>query len=178
MRNRPVFHTSLIALLGLVLTAALPSCAGYQVASQRPAALTHVRSIRVPLFENKTLIPRGEALATNSVIDAITSDGTYRIATADTADATLHGTIESVTYSQVRSTRLDTLRSEELENKVTIEWELRDAKNPLKVLASGKAHGTSRFAITANLQTARTNALPDAIQRAATQIVGRLTDDF
>ena len=38
--------------------------------------------------------------------------------------------------------------------------------------------GTSRFAIDSNLQTARTNALPDAMQRAATQVVGRLTDDF
>ncbi len=144
----------------------------------RPQALAHVQNIRVVLFENKTLIPRGEVIATNSIIDALASDGTYRLANDSHADATLQGTVETVTYNQVRSTRLDTLRSEELENRVSIRWELRDGKNPMKVLASGRASGTSRFAIDSNLQTARTNALPDAMQRAATQVVGRLTDDF
>ena len=144
----------------------------------RPQALTHVKSIRVELFDNKTLIPRGSALATNSVIDAIARDGTYRIDHDSNADATLFGIVQSVNYNQVSSTRLDTLRSEELENVITLRWELRDAKNPLKVLAQGSATGSSRFAVDANLQTARTSALPDALQRAATQIVGRLTDDY
>ena len=179
MRYSLFCHSSVIRLLcASLLLVSLPSCAGYQLARQRQKALTHVSSIRVPLFENKTLTPRGEVLATNSVVDAITVDGTYRIASDANADATLHGTIESITYNQVRSTRLDTLRSEELENTVVISWKLVDAKNPLKILASGKAKGSSRFAITANLQSARSNALPDAMQRAATQVVGRLTDDF
>jgi hypothetical protein len=175
---RPVTPHSLLLLAVSLCLAALSSCAGYRMEGRRPQALADVQNIRVLLFENKTLIPRGEVLATNSVIDALASDGTYRIAHDSNADATLHGTVETVTYNQVRSTRLDTLRSEELENNVTIRWELRDGKNPMKVLASGKALGTSRFAIDSNLQTARTNALPDAMQRAATQVVGRLTDDF
>lgn len=160
------------------LTLLLCSCAGYHLQGQRPKALRHVDSIRVEMFENKTLIPRGEALATNSLVDALCADGSYRVADTDHADAVLQGRIESITYNQVTSTRLDTLRSEELQNNITIIWELRDAQNPLKILAQGKAIGTSRFAIDSNLQTARTNALPDAMQRAATQVVGRLTDDF
>lgn len=175
---RPVSLRSLLPLALTLCLAALTSCAGYRMEGRRPQALAQVQNIRVVLFENKTLIPRGEVLATNSVIDAIASDGTYRIAHDSNADAILHGKLETVTYNQVRSTRLDTLRSEELENNVTIRWELRDGKNPMKVLSSGKAVGTSRFAIDANLQTARTNALPDAMQRAATQVVGRLTDDY
>lgn len=181
MSIRTLHHCkpTITALLAAALVATgLSSCAGYKLQSQKPQALSHVQSIRVPLFENKTLVPRGEVLATNSVVDALTSDGTYRIASDANADAILQGTVESVRYNQVRSTRLDTLRSDELENTVTIRWELRDAKNPLKILSSGKAEGSSRFAIDANLQTARTNALPDAMQRAATQVVGRLTDDY
>jgi hypothetical protein len=172
--NRPL--GTLLSMVMLLI--GLNSCAGYKLTGQRPQALAHVQSIRVPLFENKTLIPRGEVLATNSIVDAITRDGTYRIADDSKADASLHGSVESVAYNQVRSTRLDTLRSEQLENTIIIRWELRDAKNPLKVLARGKAEGSSRFAIDGNLQTARTNALPDAMQRAATQVVGRLTDDY
>jgi hypothetical protein len=173
---------SQVTIASIVTTLALAfvssSCAGYRLQSGRPAALSHVKSIHVPMFENKTLIPRGDVMATNSVIDAITIDGTYRIATADKADAVLRGTIESVSYDQVRSTRLDTLRSEEMENTVTLKWTLYDGANPLKILSSGKAKGSSRFAIDSNLQTARSNALPDALQRASKQVIGRLTDDY
>jgi hypothetical protein len=175
---RHLLSPTALLLAALTCVTSLVSCAGYRLEGRRPQALAHVKNIRVPLFENKTLIPRGEALATNTVIDAIASDGTYRIADASTADAVLHGTVESVRYSQVRATRLDTLRSEEMENTITFRWELRDARNPIKVLAKGKATGTSRFAIDANWQTARTSALPDAMQRAAKEVVGRLTDDY
>jgi Lipopolysaccharide-assembly len=168
----------MIRFLALTSCFALFSCTGYQLQSDRPQALANVKSINVPLFANKTLIPRGETLATNSVIDAIAIDGTYRIVSDHKADAILRGTIESISYRQVRSTRLDTLRSEDMENTFVISWELCDARNPMKILARGKAKGSSRFAIDSNLQTARTNAMPDAMQRAATQIVGRLTDDF
>ena len=168
----------MIRYLSLASCFALLSCTGYQLQSDRPHALAQVKSINVPLFANKTLIPRGETLATNSVIDAIANDGTYRIVSDHKADAILRGTIESVNYRQVRSTRLDTLRSQDMENIFIISWQLCDANNPLKILAQGKARGASRFAIDSNLQTARTNAMPDAMQRAATQIVGRLTDDF
>jgi hypothetical protein len=169
---------SRIFLSSLAMVYLASSCAGYRLEGRRPQALQNVRQIRVEMFDNKTLIPRGEALATNAVIDALSADGTYHLATVEKADATLHGTIDSITYNQVTSTRLDTLRSEEFENNITISWVLRDANNPLKILASGKATGSSRFAIDSNLQTARTNALPDALQRAATQVVGRLTDDY
>lgn len=170
-----IFRFSGVALFSVVLSC----CTGYQLQSGRPAAMAHVTKIHVPLFENKTLIPRGEVLATNSVIDAIVADGTYRLASAADADAILIGSVQSVSYSQVRATRLDTMRSEEMENTINIKWELRgNHTQNMKVLSSGKARGSSRFAIDANQQTARQNALPDAFQRAATQVVGRLTDDF
>ena len=177
MNASPFFHR--LALLSplVCLGFASISCTGYQLQTGRPQALTHVKKISVPLFENKTLVPRGEILATNSVVDAITNDGTYHIATLHEADAILEGTMESITYSQVRSTRLDTLRSEEMENSLTLHWQLLDARTR-RVISTGKAIGSSRFAIDANQQTARQNALPDALQRAASQVVGRLTDDF
>ena len=168
--------TAALALLAISVLSC--SCAGYRLQSGRPRALTNINRIHVPLFENKTLIPRGEVLATNSVIDAITIDGTYRVTTDEKADAVLRGTVESVSYEQVRSTRLDTLRSEEMKNTVTLKWELHDAVNPLKILRSGKAKGSSRFSIDANLQTAQSNALPNALQRASKQVIGRLTDDY
>ena len=79
---------------------------------------------------------------------------------------------------QLRTERLDTLRPSELGNHVVIDWELKDAGDPTKVLARGTATGVSRFFVGDNIQTARTNALPDACRQAANDIASNLGDGF
>ena len=61
---------------------------------------------------------------------------------------------------------------------MSIDWELRDAKDPTKLLASGKSDGSSEFFAASNLQTARNNALPDAFQRAGVALVSRLANGY
>lgn len=156
----------------------LVSCAGYHMGGSKPARLAHVRSIHVPLFENDTLLVRADAFATNSAVDALTRDGTYRIATDSNADAVLDGRVEKVEYNQVSSSRTDTLRSEELNMEITIAWVLRDAKNPALILMKGRSKGDTRFFAQGNLQVARTNALPDALRRATESMTTRLADGF
>lgn len=162
----------------LALSLLLTSCAGYHLGGSKPSHLSHVKSIHVPLFENDTLLIRAESLATNSAVDAITRDGTYSIGTAGSADAVLEGTVTQVDYSQVRSARLDTLRSEELGMEVTISWVLRDADNPTRILEQGESKGNTRFFAGGNLHVARTNALPDALRRATESMVMRFSDGF
>jgi outer membrane lipopolysaccharide assembly protein LptE/RlpB len=156
----------------------LTSCAGYHLGGSKPAHLVETNSIYVPLFKNDTLLVRAESIATNYAVDALISDGTYAIASADNADAVLEGKITKVTYTQARASRLDTLRSDELNMQVTIAWKLRDANNRLNVLESGVSQGKTRFFARGNLNTARMNALPDAIQRATEAMVTRLADGF
>ena len=67
---------------------------------------------------------------------------------------------------------------EELANTVTLHWSLRDAKNPTKILATGSSTGISQFYVAANLQTARNNALPDALEKAAEAVVSRLANGY
>jgi hypothetical protein len=165
---------SLLLLSALAFT----SCAGYQLGGAKPAVLRDVHSISVPMFHNDTLHPRAEALATSAAVEAIVSDGTYRIASDSKADAVLEGHLHEIQYTPLRSTRLDTLRPEELQNTVVLNWKLTDARNPGKVLASGSSVGTSRFFVDSNLQTSRNNALPDALQRASEAMVSRLSNGF
>ncbi|QJE98136.1 LPS assembly lipoprotein LptE [Luteolibacter luteus] len=167
-----------LALLLPAIALALSSCAGYQLGGAKPAVLKDVHNISVPMFHNDTLHPRAEALATSAAADAIVQDGTYRITSLDKADAVLEGTVHTVDYMAIRTTRLDTLRPEELQNTVTINWKLKDAKDPTKMLASGISTGTSRFFVDSNLQTSRTNALPDALQRATEEMVSTLANGF
>jgi len=163
----------------LLLTAlAFTSCAGYQLGGAKPAILRDVNQITVPMFRNETLHPRAEALATSAATDAVVRDGTYKITSLDQADAILEGTVRSIDYTPLRSTRLDTLRPEELQNTVTLTWVLKDARDPTKTLASGSSTGSSRFFVDSNLQTSRTNALPDALERASEAMISRIANGF
>lgn len=163
-----------LLLIALVAT----SCTGYQLGGAKPAVLKDVRNITVPMFRNDTLHPRAETLATSAAIDALVLDGTYTITGIDKADAVLEGTLYTIDYTPLRSTRLDTLRPEELQSRTTIRWVLKDARDPTKVLASGSSSGSSSFFVSSNLQTSRNNALPDALQRACTSMVSRLANGF
>jgi hypothetical protein len=154
------------------------SCAGYQLGGTKPPSLAGVKTVAVPMFANGTQEPRAEALATTAVTDAFVRDGTYRLADRDSADAVLEGKLAGIHYSTLRGSRLDSLLAEELTNEVRIEWTLRDARDPTKILASGSSVGQSSFFADSNLQTARRNALADAFGRAGTQLVSRLASGY
>lgn len=132
----------------------------------------------MPMFTNGTQEPRAEALATTAVTDAIVRDGTYRLADRGSADAVLEGKLLRIRYSTLRGSRLDSLLAEELTNEVMIEWTLRDAKDPTKILATGSSVGQSSFFVDSNLQTARRNALPDAFGRAGANLVSRIASGY
>ncbi len=165
-------------LLPLLLIPLLSSCVGYQLGGVKPKSLARVQHIAVPMFKNSTQHPRAEAVATSAVTSQLLQDGTYRIASAGNADAILEGTIHRIQYTQLRATRLDTLRPEELQNTVTLVWVLKDARDPTKILASGSTTGSSRFFVDGNLQTSRNNALPDAMERAGEALVSTLANGF
>lgn len=170
-------HSSPV-LLVLAAALALAGCAGYRVGGVKPAPLATVRTIAVPMFANSTQHPRAEALATSAVANALVQDGTFRIGTIDQADAILEGKLKKINYRQIRGTRRDTLFPEELANTVTLEWKLRDARDPTRILAAGVSSGTSQLFVSSNLQTARNNALPEALERAGEDLVARLGNGY
>lgn len=169
---------TLINLARLAPLLTLASCAGYHLGGMKPASLAGVKTIAVPMFANDTQHPRASALATSAVTNSLVQDGTYRLSTTDKADAVLEGKLARIQYRQIRGTRFDSAYPEELANTVTIEWTLRDAKDPTKVLAKGKAEGISQLFVSANLQTARNNALPEALDRASEALVSRIANGY
>jgi len=168
---KPIYLLALPLLL-------LSSCAGYRLGGVKPASLSAVNTISVPMFKNETQHPRAEALATSAVAAALSQDGTYKIASSDNADAILEGRLQKISYTSIRGSRLDTLLPEELHNEVEIAWVLKDAKDPTKVLATGKSAGRSQLFVDSNLQTARNNALPDALERAGESLVSTLANGY
>lgn len=164
---------AITALASLLLS----GCFGYQLGGAKPSALAGVHSIAVPMFTNETLEPRVGVLATNAAVNALAADGTYKISSKAEADAILEASVTKIDYIQIRASRLDTLRPEELENIVTVEWKLIDRQSG-RLLDSGAALGTSRFFLDPNAQTSRTNALPDAVENAGRSIASQLGDGF
>lgn len=163
--------------LFLILVAGLlSSCSGYRFGGQKPQHLATIHSITVPLAKSRVVFPRVEAITTNTAVDALVRDGTYRLSRAGESDATLLLTLEDLSYRQVRSSTVDVLRSEELQIQVTVSYRLLDAKRPGVVLDEGEGRGHSRLFVDDNLQTARVNALPDALDRATLSIIARLAD--
>lgn len=162
----------------MLLALVMVSCAGYRLGGSKPPSLAKVERISVSMLENGTLHPRAEALATSAVTHALTQNGTYRISHLDQADAVLEGAVASVEYNALRGSRLDALAAEELTNTVRINWKLRDARDPTRLLASGVSTGSSSFFVDSNLQTARQNALPDAFERAAQNLVLKISSGY
>ncbi len=162
----------------IILCLFIVSCTGYQLGGSKPSNLSHVKRLYVPMFENDTLFARAETHATNSVVDALTRDGTYQIVSSESADAILKGRITDLDYGQVSSIRTDSLRSEELSLTIHIDWALVDASNPSRFLMKGRSTGRTTFFARGNLNIARTNALPDALQRACESLSSRVADGF
>jgi len=163
--------------LGL-LSVILSSCAGYKLGGSKPPSLAGVERISVSMLENGTLHPRAEAIATSAVTAALVQNGTYRLSELDRADAVLEGQVTSIDYSALRGSRRDALTAEELTNTVRIDWLLKDARDPTRVLASGTSMGQSSFFVDSNLQLARQNALPDALDRAAQNLILKLSSGY
>ncbi len=164
----------LLVLLSVILS----SCAGYQLGGAKPPSLASVERISVSILVNGTLHPRAEAIATSAVTAAVVQNGTYRLSDLDRADAILEGEVASIEYSPLRGSRLDAMAAEELTNTVRISWRLMDARDPTRLLASGSSSGQSTFFVDSNLQTARQNALPDAFERAAQNLILRLASGY
>lgn len=164
--------------IALALVLAASSCAGYRIGSHKPPSLASVQRIAVPMFRSNSLHPRAEALATSATANALVTDGTYRLASTADADAILEGTLTEVNYQPVRGSRTDTLLPEELDTRVTLNWQLRDARNPTRILANGISYGSSQIFVSSNLQTARQNSLPEAMSRAADSLVSQLANGY
>lgn len=163
-------------LAATLCIAAFSSCSGYQLGSSKPAELSAVSSIYIPLFENHTQEQRLAALVTNSMVDSVTRDGTYRIGSQDNCDAELVATIKTIHYSSRRSSQFDSLLASELYLELDVEWSLVDQRNT--ILAKGKTSGRSQFSLSDKQQLSRANAMSDAAKDAAKQITLRLANGF
>ncbi len=163
--------------LTLLLAGFLSGCAGYQIGPAKPAYLAEIHSIAVPIFRNKTLEPRIEAIVTNSVIQQIQQDGTYTIAPEASADAILEGTIDTIVRRRARSVRGNVDATREFNLGVNIGYKLLN-RTTGAVLKSERVNGTTSYFVGNDLQQQERQAVVLAAQDAAVRLTSRISEGW
>jgi hypothetical protein len=93
---------SFVFLAALLSSFFLAGCSHYSVSGSLPA---HIKTAAVPLFQNETVEPGIVQEVTETVIDAIISNGSMKVVGESQADAVVYGSIKNVrdeadTYSK------------------------------------------------------------------------------
>ena len=160
----------------LLLSFLFGGCGGYQLGPATPRYLRNVHSIAVPTFTNNTLEPRLEVLVTNTAIKQFQQDGTFRIANADAADATLKCEIIGVGRTPARSVRGNVLSTTEFSLTLTVKYTLTGSDG--KQLTAGAASGSTSFFVGTDVNTDQRQALPLAAEEMARHLVSQLSEGW
>lgn len=107
----------------LLLLAVLPGGCGYTVHGTLPS---HINTVAVPIFLNRTPEPAIESLITRAVVEAFSTNGRLKVVSRGQADAILDGeiiaySVSSIAFDQNANVRLYRL-------VVTVNLRMRDVQ--------------------------------------------------
>ena len=111
------------AAVSLVLLVTAVSGCGYSLRGHLPS---HIQTIAVPIFVNKTQEPAVDSFITRAVVEAFSTNGRLRLARVEDADSILEGEIiayavDSIAFDRNANVRLYRLR-------VTMNLTMRDLR--------------------------------------------------
>jgi outer membrane lipopolysaccharide assembly protein LptE/RlpB len=110
------------ALLLLLLAVLLGGC-GYTVRGTVPS---HINTVAVPIFRNRTPEPAIESLITRAVVEAFSTNGRLKVVGSGQADAILDGEITNYNVSSIAFDRDANVRQYRL--LVTVNLRMRDVR--------------------------------------------------
>ena len=155
----------------------LSGCLGYQIGPVKPSVLRDVHVIAVPVFANKTLLPRIEVLLTDTVIKQLQQDGTYRVAEEGQADAVLKAEITDVTRIPARSVRGNVLATAEFNLGMHVKYSLVSRSGAV-LMPPADVVGTTSFFVGTDPTTDERQALPLAAEELAGHLVTQLSEGW
>lgn len=164
-------------LAALSLTFFLSGCAGYHIGSDKPKVMANIHSLAVPTFKNETLIPRIEVLVADTIVRQIQQDGTYRVASADKADAILQGTIMEIRRRPARSVIGNVLATREFNMTLTIAFTIKERATG-KIIQDRSVNGSTSFFVSGDLNQDERQAIPLAAEDAAVRLVSQISEGW
>ena len=173
----PVRRTVRLVLLPCAVGVLASGCLGYHLGPAKPAYLKDVHTVAVPVFRNNTLIPGLEGVVTDTVIAQIQQDGTYQVASGDSADVVLACTIEKVQRTPDRSVTGNVLLTSEFDLDLGVRYVLSERATG-KILDSGRLDGQTSFFVGNDVQQDQRQAIPLAAQQLAVRLVSEIAEGF
>jgi outer membrane lipopolysaccharide assembly protein LptE/RlpB len=169
----------LFLLIPLLLS--LAGC-GYNLGEIKPTPMRRVTTLAVNTFKNETLIPRLEAQTADAVVKQFQQDGTYRVDSADQADAIVEGTIVSVQRQPMRVFASNVLQTSEFELTLIVKYQVID-RTTGAVLLQGTAVGVTPFfteadRVNSDIVTSQNINYPIAAQRMAEKLVSKVSSGW
>lgn len=168
-------------LLLIPLFLSLVGC-GYNLGEIKPTPMRRVNTLAVNVFKNQTLIPRLEAQTADAVVKQFQQDGTYRIESADQADAIVEGTIASVERQPMRVFASNVLQTSEFELTLIVKYRVID-RTTGAILMQGTAVGVTPFfteadRVNSDIVTSQNMNYPIAAQRMAEKLVSKVSEGW
>ncbi|MEY2491837.1 MAG: hypothetical protein QOH24_788 [Verrucomicrobiota bacterium] len=164
-------------LAGAAVCSIFAGCLGYHIGPAKPGYLRDVQTIAIPIFENKTLLPRIEALVTGTVIKQFQQDGTFQIKNEHNADAVIKGEITSILRTPARSVRGNVLATTEFNLVIHVRYKLV-ARNGTDLMPNAEVVGTTSFFVSSDVNTDERQAIPLAAEELATHLVTQVSEGW
>ena len=154
---------ALAELVVLGATLASAGC-GYSLRGNLP---DHIKTVAVPVFQNRTPVPAVENFLTNAIVNAFASNGRLRVTTVDGADSVLDGEITSYYLQSIAYDAAANIRQFRL--TVTLNLRFRDVRRNEVLFQRTGFSDRADFAVPGTVAETIT-ASEGALQQAATQI--------
>ena len=173
MLTMPTFDSNrwrwMMVLLPLV---AMAGCTGYRLGSTLPK---DIRTIYIPMFVNKSGEPNVEIEATRAAIEEFQKDGSLRVATERQSDARIDVTmtgfsLEPIEFQRERATTPESYRLL-LTASIVFSRSAAGTTTRVVLLRKSNIQGESTFSPTADLISAKREAMPEAAKDLAHDIV-------
>ena len=146
-------------------------CAGYQLGS--PVS-QNLRTVHVPVFENRTNFPMAGAVASQQFLDIMIEDGTFVPTPYDEARLRVQVVIEGFTSNAVRYDRNNNVQPDEYYLTINTKLYAFDARSG-KPYIDGKTVRATESMLTRNQFQ---NAVQDTLPRLSRQLAKNLLDEL
>ncbi len=156
----------------------LNGCAGYRVGNISGQEVQGVKSVYVPMARNQSYTSEIQAPVTGAVVRRFDNDGTLQTLNSDRADSQLDITIIDVRLNPMRSTQQNVLITAQYEVVIEVKATFTNHRTGRAVFKDQTFIGTTQFYVAQDIQEGKRQALPQAAEDLANNIVKRITEGW
>lgn len=165
---------ALLTSLLLILT----GCGGYRLGNISGQEVQGVKSVWVPMAKNQSYTPELQATVTGAVVRRFDNDGTLETLNSDHADSQLDITITEVKMDPVRSTQSNVLITAQYQVQIWAKATFINRRTGRTVFKDESFSGTTTYYVAQDMQEGKRQALPQAAEDLAYNIVKRITEGW